>query len=308
MIWNKLGIIWNPKNLKIENSISHAFIPTPFVLSEEIVRIYYTSLDSNNKGRTFFVDLNYKDNFKILNYSKKSILDLGGKGTFDEDGILATSVLEVNKKVYLFYVGFENVLNVRYKLFTGLAISEDMGETFKKYSTTPILDRTPGEQCFRCGPFVMHENNKFKMWYVGGSDWITDNTKVSKPVYDLKYIESENISEWPKKSKTVMKIDGKYEHGFGRPFILRHNKIYKLFYSIRNLGNFQYKLGYAESKNGINWERKDNIVGLNTSNSSFENRAVMYSSIINLNNNYYCFYNGNNFGENGIALAKLVEW
>ena len=31
------------------------------------------------------------------------------------------------------------------------------------------------------------------------------------------------------------------------------------------------------------------------------------ASVINYKNNFYMFYNGNNYGEKGIGLAKLIK-
>jgi hypothetical protein len=67
-----------------------------------------------------------------------------------------------------------------------------------------------------------------------------------------------------------------------------------------------YRLGYAESANGIDWIRKDEEMGLDVSPGEFDSDAIMYSAIISVGDRTYCFYNGNNFGEHGFGLAELI--
>jgi hypothetical protein len=67
-----------------------------------------------------------------------------------------------------------------------------------------------------------------------------------------------------------------------------------------------YRLGYAESNNGINWIRKDEEMGLDVTPGEFDSDAIMYSAVISVGDKTYCFYNGNNFGEQGFGVAELI--
>ena len=93
---------------------------------------------------------------------------------FDESGVIACSVVEVDPNtIYMYYVGFELGKQIRYRLLTGVAISNDGGESFRRYSKTPILERSDIEPYFRGGPFCIKDNNKYRMWYCGGvHGWI----------------------------------------------------------------------------------------------------------------------------------------
>ena len=49
-----------------------------------------------------------------------------------------------------------------------------------------------------------------------------------------------------------------------RPFVLFEKNKFCMWYSYeKKVGS--YKIGYAESKNGINWKRLDNNININTS-------------------------------------------
>ena len=97
------------------------------------------------------------------------------------------------------------------------------------------------------------------------------------------------------------------EHGYGRPYVIRENGLYRLFYSIRRRSVAAYRLGYAESVDGINWRRLDDQLNFDVSMEGWDSEAVMYSAVITLEDKTYMFYNGNNFGETGFGVAMLEQ-
>ena len=145
------------------------------------------------------------------------------------------------------------------------------------------------------------------MWYVGGSEWVNIKGK-DLPVYEIKYIESMDGIKWPKSSKVCLTISNNNEHGFGRPYVIKHNNTNRLFYSIRDRTTMQYKLGFADEKNDNVWKRKDDQIGLNLKPNSWKSRSASYMSLLNVNHDIYCFYNGDDFGRTGIGFTKLIKW
>lgn len=91
---------------------------------------------------------------KILKISDHPSLDVGSPGCFDDNGVILGDVIRIENKLYMYYVGSQHVQNVKFFFaFTGLAISLNQGESFQRYSETPILDRTPTGRCII--PFFM---------------------------------------------------------------------------------------------------------------------------------------------------------
>ena len=84
--------------------------------------------------------------------------------------------------------------------------------------------------------------------------------------------------------------------------VFREKETYKMFYcyAIDN-----YLIGYAESKDGIHWNRKDEQVGITTSKSGWDSEMIEYPFYINHNGKKYLFYNGNEYGKTGIGYAVL---
>jgi hypothetical protein len=301
MSWKKLGIIFSPIGRQ-PYEVSHAMIPTPIMFDADLLRVYYSSCDSKGRARPFFIDVSAKQPARVLRGPVGPLIDLGRSGAFDDNGVVCCSVVKLSNGTYfMYYVGFELYQSIRYKLFTGLAISED-GEHFKRYSETPILDRSPKEMCFRCGPYVLNEEGKFRMWYIAGSDW-EDIQGKSMPVYQLHYMESLDGINWPSEGQLIMEIEGTDEHGFGRPWVLHVGESYELFYSIRCKSARAYRMGWAVSENGLSWRRRDGDLGLDVGPGKEDDKAIMYGATVRRGSRTYCFYNGNDFGRDGIALA-----
>jgi len=64
-----------------------------------------------------------------------------------------------------------------------------------------------------------------------------------------------------------------------------------------------YRLGYAESPNGIDWHRMDEKVGISISENGFDSEMIEYAAVVKYRNKSFMFYNGNNYGFDGIGLA-----
>ncbi len=306
MQWSKRGLIYVADGRQ-PWSQTHAMIPTPEFLDSETLRVYISVCDQEGIGRVSYIDVQADNPGKVLAVASLPILDIGQPGTFDENGVVATSIVTLpDGRKFLYYVGFELGTRIRYRLLTGLAISEDGGNSFRRVQKTPVLERSDRELFFRCGPFVLRENGVFRMWYVAGDRWLNINGK-DLPVYTVNYLESQDGIHWDKQGKVCIDIQNQNEHGFGRPYIVKHGEKYKMFYSIR-VKNLGYRLGYAESYDGIDWVREDELIGMDVSAAGWDAETVCYSAVIPVNDRYYMFYNGNRFGKTGCGWAKLVSW
>jgi len=305
MQWKKLGLVWKPEGT-LAWARSHATVPTPFRWNEDVVRVFVSCLDEKGRCRPSYVDVAANDPTRVLGTGESPLLDLGEPGTFDDNGVMMSSVVEPTPgTLYMYYAGFEICTQVRYRIFTGLAISRDRGTTFQRVSRSAILDRADDELYFRGGPCALYDEGKFKLWYVAGSEW-TDIAGKPMPQYELRYLESTDGIRWAPQGTTCLKISESDEHGFGRPWVVKRGpNDYQLCYSVRRRSFGAYRLGYAESSDGLHWDRKDAEFGLDVSPGEFDGKAIMYSALMHVGSRTYCFYNGENFGEQGFAVAEL---
>lgn len=305
MLWRKLGIVYGPDG-SLDWAKSHAMIPTPIRINEDVIRVYVTFCDLTGIGRPGYVDVLAKNPIKVIGASPQPLLQPGKPGTFDENGVLVCSVIEAgHNTLYMYYAGFEMGAKIRYRLLTGLAISSDGGNSFQRYSQTPVLERSDKEMYFRCGPYCIYESKRFRLWYVAGSKWINLNGKPM-PVYDIRYVESDDGLNWPASGVVQISLSDPDEHGFGRPYVIRkRGGGYRMFYSVRRLSFGSYRLGYAESNDGLVWKRFDDKLGLDVSADGFDSESIMYAAPIEVDDRLYVFYNGNEFGRKGFGLAVL---
>jgi predicted GH43/DUF377 family glycosyl hydrolase len=305
MKWNKKGRIYVPDG-RSWWAKKYAFPPTPHMLSEDIIRLYVAFCDENTVGRIGFVDVSADNPSEILRVSEHPVLDTGRPGAFDENGILPTSIVAVGDKLYMYYVGYQLGMKLRYYQFEGLAVSDDGGESFVRHWKVPVTDRSDAEMVNRTSAFVRRRNDMFEMWYVGGSDWTTVNGKAL-PTYNIRYLASPDGIRWGTEGRVCIDYANEDEHAFGKPFIVIDGELQRMFYSVRTRSK-DYRLGYAESLDGLTWTRKDHLVGIDVSQSGWDSEMIAYASIVQYREKVYMFYNGNKCGETGFGYAELESW
>ena len=150
---------------------SHAQIPTPLMM-EDRIRVYFSSRTAENLSHTTFVDVDLDNPSIIKSLNKSPILVLGDKGLFDEHGIMPSSVINNDGEIWLYYGGWSRRKYIPYSNWTGLAISNDDGYSFKKFNKSPVFDRAFDEPFSATAVFVRKDNGKFESWYASGQDWI----------------------------------------------------------------------------------------------------------------------------------------
>lgn len=305
MKWKKMGRIYVPDG-RSRWARKYAFPPTPYFLDEQTIRMYVAFCDENTVGRIGYVDLSAANPSEVLAVSEHPVLDIGEAGAFDENGILPTSIVPVGDKLYLYYVGYQLGMKLRYYQFEGLAISADGGRSFTRARRVPVTDRSDQELLNRTSAFVRRRNGIFQMWYVGGSDWTVVDGKPL-PVYDIKYMESADGINWPDSGRTCITYQNDDEHAFGKPFIFARPDRELMFYSVRSRSN-GYRIGYAESFDGENWIRRDTDIGIDVSDEGWDSQMLAYACAVEYKEKVYLFYNGNNCGETGFGYAVLEHW
>ena len=300
--WIKKGLFFEPnKNLYWQNS--HAAIPTSIKIDKNIVRTFFNSRDKNNKAYVghFDWDLIKKD---IVYKTDKPILSPGEYGLFDDHGTQVTSIVKNGKEFFMYYLGWNP--GVKKPLFytsIGLAISTDGAKTFKKFSKAPIMQRSAFDPWMVSGGTVIKEKKNWRMYYLSGQK-ISFNGELANSYYDIKYAESKDGISW-KRDGTICLSLKKNETNISRMSIIKE-KIYRAWYPYKKKGD-DYRIGYAESKDGIIWHRKDNLVNLNISKKGWDSKALDKVEIIEGQGEIIMLYNGNRFGYDGIGLAVLSK-
>lgn len=296
---NKIRIIFK-NSKKLSWSQNYSWVPTvltPIYNSKLIV--LYGSRNRNNFTQTGYFIYNLKSHKIILN-SHKPILKLGKMGSFDDSLVLATSAIREKNKLYVYYVGWVRPKNIRFFPSIGLAISNSNLKKLKKFHY-PILSRSTEEPLGCASPFVKKEGRKFKMWYVAIRRWIKKN-KETIPIYNLSYSESSDGINWKLKKKNI--LSGSLIETISRPWVIRYQNKYHLWYSYRNKDQ-NFNIGYAISSDGFNWKRRDHKFRVPKLSSNWNSKANCYPCVFKYKNNFYMLLNGNDYGKNGIGLLEL---
>lgn len=302
MEWIKKGLIFgaNHNSGWMNNS---ALQPTP-ILQGDRIRIFIGIRDEKGVGRVGYVDVDADCPSKILKVKDTPCLDIGDPGCFDDNGVVPCAVVETGGKLYLFYAGYNIGYHVRMTIFSGLAISEDNGETFHRVSRVPIMERTDNETLFRVIHTAIKEKSGWKLYYGAGNKFI-QGKKKTLPVYEIEMLETENLDGLWEEGQMILHNQGE-EYRVARPCVVKENGVYKMFFC-KGTESITYRLAYAESSDGKKWERKDEKLNLDLSESGWDSEMMAYPAYIKYKNKAYLFYNGNNYGYEGFGYAELVN-
>lgn len=298
--WQKLSFYFNPEQF----GLNYAAVPIIVHEYENLVRIIFTSRNNCNQSVPYWIDMDTQT-FQFIGEPQKVIIPLGDLGTFDDSGIMPSSFITVGNEIWMYYIGWNLGVTVPFRNSIGLAISNDLGKTFHKKYLGPIIDRTKDEPYFTASNCVIFDKGVYKIWYLSCVKWEFEN---GKPIhyYHIKYATSVDGITWERKGQIAIDFKNKLENAISVPRVIIEYGIYKMWYSYRNINN-TYKIGYAESSDGINWKRLDDIVNFNTTPYSFDSEMICYPFIFDYKDNRYMLYNGNGYGKTGFGIAVLEK-
>jgi predicted GH43/DUF377 family glycosyl hydrolase len=280
----------------------NASFPTVDVLGD-VLRVYFSALDEKNVGRTGYVELDAADPTRILFESTEPVLHAGEIGEFDDCGANASSIVTHDGTKRLYYQGWQRAERVPYLIFTGLATNDGNGQGFEKYSRAPILDRIEDDRFLRGAPCVMKEGEGFRMWYVSCRRWLQDRHGLHYDVV-IRHARSPDGVRWVADDEPCLSLDSDDEYAVGRPSVLFDSGTYYMWYSIRSFSE-PYRLGYAESSDGVDWTRLDSEVGIERSPDGWDSGMICYPQVVRVDDRLLMFYNGNQHGATGFGYA---EW
>lgn len=314
MGWVKRGRIFIPSGIE-KFSVSHAQCPVvDYTPGASFIRIYYSTRDEYSRSLPMFIDVDIDDPSKIVNRSEKPILELGELGTFDDCGVMPSWLVNFKGQKYLYYIGWNVRNTIPYHNSVGLAISGDSGDSFRKISSGPLWDRSIDEPHYSGTSCVLVENGVWRNWYLSCTEWRKIGER-SEPRYHIKYAESNDGINWTRNGNVAIDYRDDNEAGIVKASVLKEDDTYRMWFSYRSFTNYRtdrissYRIGYAESKDGIAWDRKnvnESPFTLDVSESGWDSLMVEYPHVIRCNGRLLMFYNGNGFGESGFGYAEYT--
>jgi hypothetical protein len=304
MKWIKLGKIISPLT-HLSWSKSHCWVPFADHQYNDVYRIYFATRNAENFSQVGWVEIDIFQPTKILNYSESPTIKLGALGTFDDSAVLPSWITYSDGKKYFWYIAWMQGKRVPYYASLGLAVSsKENPDEFVKYLGGPMLPRNDIDPYMTASACVLKvREGHWKMWYLSNTQWKhQQGNEIPAPRYHLKYAESVDGLNWVREGIIAIDFKNDGEYAISRPSVIIEDDIYKMWYSYRGEN---YRIGYAESNDGINWVRMDDSVGIDTSRQGFDSEMIEYPHVFDHKGQRFMLYNGNNFGQEGIGLATL---
>jgi hypothetical protein len=169
----------------------------------------------------------------------------------------------------------------------------------------PVMGRDKDNPIFAAITSVHVDENSdnWKAWYNSGIKWEKKNGSWH-PTYGIHYATSKNGIDWDSKKGLIIPLKDQYEHSFGRPSVVYWDNIYHMWFSHRGTKDYTtYRIGYANSKDGINWTRNDEQSGITVSENGWDSESVCYPYLVKNNNEKFILYSGNKYGMTGFGYA-----
>jgi predicted GH43/DUF377 family glycosyl hydrolase len=298
--WNKLGRVFETDN-NHPWMLSHAANPVAEHLHDDVFRLYFSCRDSQSRSHIGYAEVDLKPNFRVLSIAEEPILAPGEVGTFDDSGVSISCLKQINGRKFLYYLGWNLGVTVPWRNSIGLAVYEPSTKTFQRFSKAPLLDRHDVDPYSVSYPFVLEDEGMFRMWYGSNLRWGKDQKDMA---HIIKYAESEDAIRWRRHGIVALHFKNEDEYAISRPCVIKEDGLYKMWYSYRGQS---YRIGYAESEDGLKWERKDADVGIDVSEVGWDSQMVEYPFVFDHQGKRYMLYNGNNYGKTGIGLAVLAR-
>jgi len=302
--WEKLAFFSLPKN-RPSNINSHAQLPTALVLTDR-VRVFFAARDKEQRSSVYFVDMFWdlsKVSFSAV--SSDSVLSPGGIGTFEEHGVYPSCVVTHEGQHFMYYIGWNQ--GVEAPLFyasIGIAKSAD-GIHFEKMPG-PVLSRGEHDPCLVTSPHVYIDDGLWRMTYVSGIRWSRNEAGSLQSHYHIKYAESADGISWRRNGTIAIDFEPG-ETNIARSSVVKTGvNDYKMWFAYVHQSLKKYRIGYAESVDGVAWQRADSLAGISVDDANAKS-MICYPCVFHFQGRLWMLYNGDDFGKQGFGVAILNE-
>lgn len=304
LAWRRHGLIFHPETT-IAWQKSHAQLPVSWALDNGMHRVFFASRDEKQRSHVACVDIDLIDPSRMERHDSYCLAP-GPLGEFDDHGVYPRSLIETEEGLLMYYIGWNpGPYSPLFYATIGLAISDDGGLSFRRTQRTPILGRSEIDPCLVTSPCVLRRNGEWLMWYTSGYLWREDQG-VLHAEYDIKLARSSDGRSWERSPTPCIPVDhANDEWATAAPCVLEDADGFVMFYSYhRGTG---YRIGHATSPDGVTWARRDDLTGLQPSESGWDAGAVAYPWAVKRDGALHLLYNGGSFGRDGFGLAELLS-
>ena len=300
MKWEKMGQTYVPRTVHPKLS-THAANPLAILLIEDVYRVFYSGRDDQNRSSVSYVDVDIVKN-KVIYVHDKPVFEHGLTNGFYSEGVSIGSCYEAGGKRYILFMGWQTPLAGHWRGDIGrLILHDDFSLTLD--SESPFLPVNDIDLISLSYPWVMTVNSGYKMWYGSTITWDAGNGEM---LHVLNYASSSDGHQWHRHGLSVPYVLG-LAQAFSRPSVIKDGSGFHMWFSYRSGSGKQYRIGYAYSLTGENWELRLAETGIDVSGSGWDSEMVEYPFVFDHKGQRYMLYNGNGYGKTGFGLAILSQ-
>ncbi len=313
--------IWERKNQIIDSNYLDNFnfritqAPTVLKLNNEKIRLLFGGRDQNNKSQLMGIDLDPQHEMKIIKFIENPLIELGGNGEFDCDGIMPSTIVQNESDTLLFYTAIKLNGLPQYDTSIGSATLQQDNTHFVRKLKGPTLSKGPFDPFGVMTPCILKHQNEYLLWYSSTTHWRHAQKPHPDHSYNIRFARSKDLTHWEFSPEPAINFKNDKETGLIKPWVQQaHPGLYEMWYSFRGPYDLdkpelrKYKIGYATSTNKLEWSRKDDEhTWLNPPQKhDWDHDMQCYQTVVTINDKQYMFYCGNGYGQGGIGYAERL--
>jgi len=298
MRWERLGHLEVPGGMH-PWAVSHASVPVVDPMEGDLFRVYYSVRDADGRSWTTSCVVDLAGAPRLVESASEPCLKPGNAGMFDDRGAMACWLVGDATPRQMYYIGWNTGTTVPFRNAIGIAHERGVGE-WEKAGEGPLLDRNPVDPYFLASCCVVRDGEEWVMWYTSCTEWEPVGGSL-RHRYLIKHATSPDGITWIRTGRIAIGYADGGEYAISRPSVLRDRDLWHMWYSYRG---DRYRIGYAQSRNGLDWTRMDPEGGLWPQGTAWESEMVEYGHVFTHRDELYMVYNGNGYGLTGLGVAR----
>lgn len=296
--WKKLGRIYSAGNIH-PKLCSHASNPLPIYLEEDVYRVFFSGRDFEKRSSVGFVDIDICRR-EIVSVHNRPVFMYGCDESFFSHGVSLGNCYEAGREKYIPFMGWRCPRGEHWRGEIGrLILKEDF--SLQIDSEKPLISLDEIDPVSLSYPWVLREKQGlYRMWYGSTVTWDAGNGEM---LHVINYAISTDGHQWQRRGVSVPYQLGLVQ-AFSRPSVIGNREDgYEMWFSYRNGLGQKYRIGYAVSKTGEEWELKLDDAGIDVSQEGWDSEMIEYPFVFDHKGERYMLFNGNGYGQSGFGLA-----
>lgn len=297
-VWRKLGRIYTPSG-RHPLLQSHAANPLALHLEGDVFRIFYSGRDRHNRSSVGAVDVDIA-RATVVKDHEEPFFTYGDPQSSYPDGVSIGTTYRVGRQHFMLFMGWEIPPGSHWRGTIGrLEVRPEL--TLRTERTAPFIGLSAANPVSLSYPWVMRRGSKFHMWYGSTVTWDAGNGEM---LHVINHATSSDGQSWTFHGQAIPHALG-VAQAFSRPTVAESPDGLSMWFSYRSGTGESYRIGMAESRDGLAWDLALDRTGIDVSVDGWDSEMICYPFVFNHGDRCYMLYNGNGFGATGFGLALL---